>query len=112
MSEWLTAFAGVFQPEVFMYLCIGVVSGAVIGTLPGLTATMAVAVLTPISFWLKPACGFAMLIGVYNSAIWSGGISAILINTPGTPASMASTFDGYSLTKKGYSGLALNLNTI
>lgn len=110
--EWLAAFAGVFQPQVFLYLCVGVVSGALIGTLPGLTATMAVAVLTPISFWLEPACGFAMLIGVYNSAIWSGGISAILVNTPGTPASMASTFDGYKLTQKGYSGLALNINTI
>ena len=110
--EWLNAFMGVLTPQVFFYLCVGVVSGAVIGTLPGLTATMAVAVLTPISFWLEPACGFAMLIGVYNSAIWSGGISAVLINTPGTPASMASTFDGYKLTQKGYSGLALNLNTI
>ena len=110
--DWLTAFAGIFQPSVFFYLVIGVVSGALIGTLPGLTATMAVAVLTPISFWLPPASGFAMLIGVYNSAIWSGGISAILINTPGTPASMASTFDGYKLSQKGYSGLALNINTI
>lgn len=62
MNEWFTAFLGVFQPQVFMYLVIGVVSGAVIGTLPGLTATMGVAVLTPISFWLEPACGFAMLI--------------------------------------------------
>lgn len=110
--DWITAFAGVFRPDVFFYLVVGVLSGAVIGTLPGLTATMAVAVLTPISFWLEPACGFAMLIGVYNSAIWSGGISAILINTPGTPASMASTFDGYKLSQKGYSGLALNINTI
>lgn len=110
--DWLTAFAGIFQAEVFFYLVVGVVSGALIGTLPGLTATMAVAVLTPISFWLEPASGFAMLIGVYNSAIWSGGISAILINTPGTPASMASTFDGYKLSQKGNSGLALNINTI
>lgn len=112
MMEWLTAFASCFQPQVFLYLVIGVVSGAVIGTLPGLTATMGVAVLTPISFWLEPACGFAMLIGVYNSAIWSGGISAILLNTPGTPASMASTFDGYKLAQQGKAGLALNINTI
>lgn len=110
--DWIQAFLGVFQPQVFLYLVIGVVSGAIIGTLPGLTATMGVAVLTPISFWLKPECGFAMLIGVYNSAIWSGGISAILINTPGTPASIASTFDGYKLTQKGFSALALNINTI
>ncbi|MDR2588305.1 MAG: tripartite tricarboxylate transporter permease [Spirochaetales bacterium] len=110
--EWIDAFAGVFRPDVFMYLLVGVLSGALIGTLPGLTATMGVAVLTPISFWLEPACGFAMLIGVYNSAIWSGGISAILINTPGTPASMASTFDGYALSQKGLAMLALNINTV
>ncbi|MDR1933948.1 MAG: tripartite tricarboxylate transporter permease [Spirochaetales bacterium] len=110
--DWLQAFEGIFQPQVFLYLLVGVLSGALIGTLPGLTATMGVAVLTPISFWLEPACGFAMLIGVYNSAIWSGGISAILINTPGTPASMASTFDGYALSQKGLALLALNINTV
>lgn len=110
--EWVSAFIGVLHPQVFFYLIVGVVSGALIGTLPGLTATMGVAVLTPISFWLEPACGFAMLIGVYNAAIWSGGISAILINTPGTPASMASTFDGYSLSQKGMARLALNINTV
>ena len=110
--EWLQAFAGVFQPQVFMYLTIGVLSGAVIGALPGLTATMGVAVLTPLCFWLSPASGFAMLIGVYNSAIWAGGISAILINTPGTPASIASTFDGYPLSKRGLAMMALNINTV
>jgi len=110
--EWLQAFAGIFQPQVFIYLIIGVLSGAVIGALPGLTATMGVAVLTPLCFWLPPASGFAMLIGVFNSAIWAGGISAILINTPGTPASMASTFDGYPLAKQGLAMMALNINTV
>ena len=110
--EWVQAFAGVFQPQVFMYLTLGVLSGAIIGTMPGLTATMGVAVLTPLCFWLPPASGFAMLIGVFNSAIWAGGISAILINTPGTPASMASTFDGYPLSQQGLAMLALNINTV
>ena len=110
--EWLQAFAGIFQPQVFMYLTLGVFSGAIIGALPGLTATMGVAVLTPLCFWLPPASGFAMLIGVYNSAIWAGGISAILINTPGTPASMASTFDGYPLSQQGLAMMALNINTV
>ena len=110
--EWLQAFAGVFQPQVFLFLTIGVLSGAIIGALPGLTATMGVAVLTPLCFWLQPASGFAMLIGVYNSAIWAGGISAILINTPGTPASMASTFDGYPLCQRGLAMMALNINTV
>jgi putative tricarboxylic transport membrane protein len=109
---WLNAIVGVFNPSVFIFLVIGVVAGYVIGILPGLSATMAVAILTPLTFWLAPDQGFAMLIGVFNSAIFAGGISAVLINTPGTPASIATTFDGYALTQKGMPGLGLGLNTI
>ena len=77
-----------------------------VGLLPGLTATMAVAILTPLTFWLPPASGLGVLIGVWNAAIFSGGISAILLNIPGTPASIASIFDGYPMAKKGQAGLA------
>lgn len=108
----LNALKEVLQPSVFMYNLIGVAVGMFIGTLPGLSATMGVALLTPLSFWLQPTQGLAMLLGVYNSAIWSGGISAILINTPGTPASIAQTFDGYKMTQQGKVGLALGINTI
>ena len=110
--EWVQAFAGVLQPQVFLFLVIGVVSGAFIGVLPGLTATMAVAVLIPLCFWLPADAGFAMLIGVYNSAIWAGGITSIVLNTPGTPANMATTFDGYPISQRGDTMLALNLNTV
>lgn len=112
MSVWLTAIQTVCTPSVMMYAVIGVAVGMLIGTLPGLTSTMAIAILTPLTFWLQPTQGFAMLIGVYNSALFSGGISAIVINTPGTPASIATTFDGYSLTQKGQGALALGINTI
>ncbi len=112
MGVWLTAIQTVCAPSVLLYALIGVAVGMLIGTLPGLTSTMAIAILTPLTFWLQPTQGFAMLIGVYNSALFSGGISAIVINTPGTPASIATTFDGYSLTKKGQGALALGINTI
>ena len=112
MSDWITGLQNVFEPWVFLFLLIGVIGGGIIGALPGLSATMGVAILTPLTFWFPPTQGFAMLIGVYNSAIFSGGISAILINTPGTPASIASTFDGYSLYKQGKGGLALGINVI
>lgn len=110
--EIINGILSVFAPGTFLFLCIGVLGGAIIGSLPGLTATMGVAILTPLTFWLQPAQGFAMLIGVYNSAIWAGGITAVLINTPGTPASIASTFDGYAMTKRGQGGLALGINTL
>lgn len=112
MSEWVAGFWNVMQPEVLLFLVIGVVVGVLIGALPGLSATMGVAILTPMTFFFPPTQGFAMLIGLWNAAIFSGGISAILINTPGTPASIASSFDGYALYKQGKGGLALGVNVI
>ncbi|WP_448536564.1 tripartite tricarboxylate transporter permease [Pseudothermotoga sp.] len=112
MQQFVQGFLQAIDPRAILYLLVGTFSGLIIGTLPGLTATMAVAILTPLTFWLSPNEGLAMLIGVWNSAIFSGGISAILINTPGTPASIASTFDGFALTKKGMAGLALGINVV
>ena len=105
--EIVNGFLSVFQPTTFLFLVIGVLAGGIIGALPGLTATMGVAVLTPLTFWLQPAEGFAMLIGVYNSAIWAGGIAAILINTPGESASMATALEGNKMAKAGRGGPAL-----
>jgi len=112
VQQFMQGFLQAIDPRAILYLLVGTFSGLIIGTLPGLTATMAVAILTPLTFWLSPNEGLAMLIGVWNSAIFSGGISAILINTPGTPASIASTFDGFALTKKGMAGLALGINVV
>ncbi|MEY8338060.1 tripartite tricarboxylate transporter permease [Lachnospiraceae bacterium 62-35] len=112
ISEWMGVIGSCLNPMVLFYLLVGTIAGYVIGVLPGLSATMGIALLTPLTFWLPEAQGFAMLIGVFNAGIFSGGISAILINTPGTPASIATTFDGYALTKQGKPGLALGLNTI
>lgn len=111
-SEWMSVLGSCLDPMVLFYLMVGTCTGYVIGVLPGLSATMGIALLTPLTFWLPEAQGFAMLIGVFNAGIFSGGISAILINTPGTPASIATTFDGYNMTKQGKPGLALGLNTI
>lgn len=111
-NTWLNALVACLNPMVLFYLIVGSVAGYIIGVLPGLSATMGVALLTPLTFWLPAEQGFAMLIGVFNSGIFAGGISAILINTPGTPASISTTFDGYAMTKQGKPGLALGLNTI
>ncbi len=112
MQMLFGAFAEILTTNLFFYSLLGVVAGIVVGALPGLSATMGVAILTPLTFWLEPAQGMAVLLGVYNSAIWAGGITAILINTPGTPASIAQTFDGYHFVKNGKIGLALSVNTI
>lgn len=79
----------------------GTVAGMVIGALPGLTATMAVALLVPFTFNMDPVGGLVLLGSIYMGAIYGGCFSAILINTPGTPSSIGTTFDGYPMARQG-----------
>jgi putative tricarboxylic transport membrane protein len=97
---------------IWFYAAAGVVLGVVFGALPGFTATMGLAILTPLTFWLPTDQALAMLFGLLCAAIFSGGIPAILINTPGTPASIATTWDGYPLAQQGRAGLALGINAL
>ncbi|WP_146588847.1 tripartite tricarboxylate transporter permease [Puniceibacterium confluentis] len=90
---------------------VGVVLGTVIGALPGLSATMAVAVLVPFTFTMDPAAGLIALGAIYTGAIYGGAFAAILVNTPGTPSSIATTFDGFPMAKRGDGGLALSVAT-
>jgi Uncharacterized protein conserved in bacteria len=87
----------------------GVTAGTVIGALPGLTATMAIAVLTPLTFTLEPSSALIALGAIYTGGIYGGCYAAILINTPGTPSSIATTLDGFPMAKRGDGDLALTL---
>lgn len=111
-GEILAGLTAILDWQVLGFLAAGVSLGAIFGSLPGLTATMGVAVLTPLTFWVSPEQGLAMLLGIYCGAIPAGGIPAILINVPGTPASIATSWDGYALTRKGQAGLALGVNAL
>ena len=111
-ADLLAGLVALFQWKVLLFLFGGVTLGAIFGALPGLTATMGVAVLTPLTFWVTAEEGLAMLLGIYCGAIPAGGIPAILINVPGTPASIASSWDGYPLAQKGQAGLALGINAL
>jgi putative tricarboxylic transport membrane protein len=91
----------VFVPTNFFLLFVGVFMGIVFGALPGLTATMGLALLVPFTFTMSPAAGLIMLAGIYVGAMYGDAIPAVLINTPGTPAAIATTFDGFPLTQKG-----------
>ena len=107
----LNSFQEVFSLFSLLSLLIGVVSGIVIGALPGLSVTMGVALLFPISFNFPGMAGILMLLGVYVGAVYGGSVSAILLNTPGTPASAATVLDGYPMTQKGEGGKALFIST-
>ena len=87
----------------------GVIAGTVIGSLPGLTATMAVAVLVPITFSMPPASALILMGAIYTGAIYGGAYAAILLNTPGTPSAIATTFDGFPMAKRGDGDLAVTL---
>jgi putative tricarboxylic transport membrane protein len=87
--------------EYMLWLTVGVMMGMVVGTLPGLTATMGTALLVPFTFALPPGAGLAMLGGLYVCAMFSDAIPAVLVNTPGTPSAMATAFDGHPMTQQG-----------
>lgn len=98
------------SPWTFIALSGGLAGGILIGALPGLTATMAVAVLAPFTFFMEATIGIPFLLGIYKGAIYGGSIPAILVNTPGTAAAAASARDGYALTLQGKSRKALELS--
>ncbi len=105
----LHSIALVAQLDTLLMMSLGLVLGILIGALPGFTTTMAMAVLLPISFFLSPVVGIPFLIGVYKGGIYGGSIPAILVGIPGTGASVATTYDGLPLTKKGQSRKALDM---
>jgi len=105
-------FVTVFQPWNFLLAIFAVVAGIMVGALPGLTATMACALLVPVTFGLETVPAFVLLLGIYCGAIYGGSISGILINIPGTPSAAATMMDGFAMAKKGEAGKALGMACI
>ncbi|MBS9781444.1 MAG: tripartite tricarboxylate transporter permease [Gammaproteobacteria bacterium] len=108
----LDALQAVLSLDVLLAIFIGTVAGIVIGGIPGLTATMAVALLIPVTFSFSPLVGLSVMGGVYAGAMYGGSIVAILLSTPGTPAAAATALEGYPLTKQGKGGIALKVSVI
>jgi len=90
----------------------GVLVGILVGAIPGLTATMAIALLVPFSFHLDTVQSFAFLLAVYDGAICGGSISSVLIGIPGTPAATATRLDGFPMSLKGEAGKAIGISVI
>lgn len=90
----------------------GVALGICVGALPGLSASMGVAVLIPVTYGMNTVSGLIMLASVYVGATYGGSISAVLINTPGTPANVATSWDGYAMTQKGQGKEALTESVV
>ncbi|MDR0378933.1 MAG: tripartite tricarboxylate transporter permease [Candidatus Accumulibacter sp.] len=105
----LSSYGAVFSPDILLMICIGTASGIALGALPGLTATMGVALLVPLTFGRPPVESLSMLMGIYCGAMYGGAISAILIRTPGTPAAAATVMEGYPMARRGEAGRAMSM---
>jgi putative tricarboxylic transport membrane protein len=105
------SLAGFMTPTSIAFALGSCLAGFVIGALPGLTATMGVALMTTLTITLKPNDALLILICTYVGAIYGGSRSAILLNIPGTPASAASCLDGHALAKMGEAGRAMGIAT-
>lgn len=92
-----------------MLMLLGTMIGIVFGAIPGLSATMAVAIFLPLTYKMSQSLSIAFLISLYIGGISGGLISAILLNIPGTPSSVATTFDGVPMARKGQAGKALGI---
>ncbi|WP_071795862.1 tripartite tricarboxylate transporter permease [Natronohydrobacter thiooxidans] len=110
MEALAAGFTLVAQWESIAFLALGVTIGVIAGAIPGMSATMAVALTLPFTFALQPIFGILLLLGVYKGGIFGGSIPAILIKTPGTPASSATALDGYPMAEQGRAGEALSMS--
>jgi putative tricarboxylic transport membrane protein len=99
------------SPETIAYALLASLVGVVMGALPGLTATMSLALMTTLTLKLPPSQALLILICTYVGCIYGGSRSAILLNIPGTPASAASCLDGYALARQGMAGRAMGIAT-
>lgn len=112
MDIYLTALALIFDPFVLMVIFLAAVFGLFVGAIPGLTATMATALLVPITFFMDPVPALAAIVTTVAMAIFAGDIPGALLRIPGTPASAAYANEAYAMTRKGLAEQALGTGLI
>jgi TctA family transporter len=106
----MEAILSVLRIEILIPWILAMVLGIFVGAMPGLTATMAVALIVPLTFHTPPIVGLAMILGVSFTSIFAGDIPATFLRVPGTPASGAAVLDGYEMNKQGKGPLAIALD--
>ena len=102
----------VLSPSTFILIFAGTVVGVIFGALPGVSASMAVALALPFAYSMNGVVAIAFLCSVYCASITGGGITAILFKIPGTPSSAPTTFDGYPMAQRGEAGKALGYSLV
>lgn len=112
MEYLMSGMALIMTVGALSCLLIGVVIGVIVGALPGLGSVVGITLCLPFTFSMDKVSAIALLLGVYAGSVYGGSISAVLINTPGTPASAATCFDGFPMAKSGHSEKALGWATM
>ncbi len=109
--DLLQYLIGILTVENMIWLTIGSLVGALLGALPGMSATTGIAMFLPVTFGLPPVTGLITLVAIYVNASFGGNITAVLINTPGSDDSLFMTFDGYPMTVRGEGLKAIGITT-
>lgn len=112
MNDLMTGLEAVLTWQPLLFMLIGILGGIVVGAIPGLTATMTIAILLPFTFATDPLPGVSLLLGIYFGAVYAGSIPAILLRIPGTPSSAATLLDGHPMTLQGKAGQALTISLV
>ena len=111
-SDLVLGLSVAITPMNMLYLLIGAVVGMIVGVIPGFGPSAGLAILLPLTFGMDPVGAIMMLAAIYYGSMYGGTITSILLNTPGESATVASTFDGYPLAKKGRAGPALVMQAV
>ena len=112
MDNLLLMMAPLFSSKLLLVLFFGTLFGLILGVLPGLGPTTGGALILPFTMTLDPLSAIVLLTSIYCAGTYGGAITAVLINTPGTPAAAATCLDGYPLAQKGEAGRALGMATV
>jgi putative tricarboxylic transport membrane protein len=112
MIEVLSGLPHALLVDSILAMIVGTAAGILVGAIPGLTATLAMALLLPFTYTMSPLVALGMMAGIYNGSMYGGAIPAILMRIPGTPSAVATTFDGYPLAQAGRAKYALHIALI
>jgi putative tricarboxylic transport membrane protein len=111
MLEYIIpGFIKILYPSNFIFMLFGLFLGILAGAVPGISGTMMLAVVIPLTFGMDPTSAIIFLIGIYVGSVYSGSITGILFRIPGAPEAVATTIDGYELNKKGMASQALGVD--
>ncbi len=112
LEDIFHASIAILQWKPLLSMSVGVVIGILVGAVPGLTATMGVALVIPFTFTMEPLAALGLLAGIHNGASYGGAIPAILLRIPGTPGAITTAWDGYPMAQKGMAGDALHISAV